>query len=274
MNKKVIAIITIVIILVATAAVGVFFFLQKSNNFNQENNPKKFQESSDADSGNGNANSNACGTSTVSYGGQTYNTVQIGTQCWFKENLNVGTMLASALAMPADPAPTLNNPNTVSKWCYDNSTTNCTNEGGLYTWAEANGLASTCNSTSCTPASPSQGICPTGWHIPTDAEQYTLENYLKTSGQTCDANRVGWDCSDAGTELKAGCSSGFNAPLAGNRDVEGSFDYRSSSTYFWSSSASDASSAWYRLLSSDFATVYRHDGKTKAYGFSVRCLKN
>jgi len=271
MNKKVIAIITIVIILVATAAVGVFFFLQKSNNFSQENNPKKFQESSEADSGNGNANSNACGTSTVSYGGQTYNTVQIGTQCWFKENLNVGTMLASASAMPADPAPTLNNPNTVSKWCYDNSIANCTNEGGLYTWAEANGLAITCNSTSCTPASPSQGICPTGWHIPTDTEQYTLENYLQNT--TCSASRTDWGCSDAGTKLKTGGSSGFNAPLAGNRIMVGSFYYRASGAFFWSSSAFDASHAWGRYLYSGFATVSRFYS-SKASGFSVRCLKN
>jgi len=213
-----------------------------------------------------------CGTSTVSYGGETYGTVQIGTQCWFSKNLNVGTMLVNGSTPPDDTPPTANNPSTVQKWCYDSSSANCTTDGGLYTWAEANGLANSCNSSTCTPTA--QGICPTGWHVPTDTEQYTLENYLKTSGQTCNASRVNaWDCSDAGTKLKSGGSSGFNGLLAGNRSTDGSFGNRATSTLFWSSSAYDASGAWNRYLYSGYATVYRYNDN-KANGFSVRCLKN
>ena len=64
-----------------------------------------------------------CGN-TVNYEDQTYNTVEIGTQCWFAKNLNVGTMLVSGSTNPTDNG-------TIEKWCYNNSTTNCTNEGGL-----------------------------------------------------------------------------------------------------------------------------------------------
>jgi len=216
----------------------------------------------------------SCDPPTVSYGGKNYNTVQIGTQCWFKENLNVGIMLDSAGTMPTNPAPTANTPSTVQKWCYDNSTTNCTNEGGLYTWAEANGLPVSCLTTTCTPTP--QGICPTDWHIPTDAEQYILENYLKTSGQTCDANRVDeWDCSDAGTKLKSGGNSGFNALLAGYRHKSSDFMSKMDAAYFWSSSRypNDDSEARSRILSGERTGVHRL-GCDKEYGKSVRCLKN
>jgi len=197
----------------------------------------------------------ACGTSTVSYGGKTYNTVSIGTQCWFKENLNVGTRVAGSATQTTSCS-------SIQKYCYSNTESICTTDGGLYQWNQA-----MCGST--TPGA--QGICPSGWHIPTDAEQYTLENYLQNT--TCSASRTGWDCSDAGTKLKSGGSSGFNAPLAGTRETDGNFLNRASNTHFWSSSAFDASYAWYRYLFSVYATVGRYDN-SKALGFSVRCLKN
>ena len=92
-----------------------------------------------------------CGTDTVSYGGKNYTTVLIGTQCWFRENLNVGTMLASGATMPDNTAPTLNDPSTVQKWCYNNDSAICNTDGGLHTWAETNALANSCNTTTCTP---------------------------------------------------------------------------------------------------------------------------
>ena len=220
-----------------------------------------------------------CGTDTVSYGGKNYATVQIGTQCWFRENLNVGTMLASAATMPDDTAPTLNNPDTVQKWCYNNDSAICNTDGGLYTWAEANALANSCNTTTCTPSEPNQGICPTGWHIPSDAEQYTLENYLKDSGQTCNAARVNvWDCSSAGSKLSTlvlngNNSSGFTALIAGARSSAGSFAWRGSSEYFWSSWSGSASHTWVRYLNPDYAKVCR-SAIPKTYGVSVRCFKN
>ena len=154
-----------------------------------------------------------CGN-TCSYGGVTYNTVIVDSQCWFTENLNVGTMITN-LEIPDNTAPTLNDPNTVSKWCYNDNPIYCSQEGGLYTWAETNALPNSCNLNPCSVPTPNQGICPIGWHISTDAEFYTLENYLTTPGQTCDPARASWGCSGAGIKLRLGGSSGFDAISAG-----------------------------------------------------------
>jgi uncharacterized protein (TIGR02145 family) len=218
-----------------------------------------------------------CGISTVSYGGQSYNTVQIGTQCWFKENLNAGTMLATGTTMPTDPAPTLNESNTVSKWCYNNDTNICNTDGGLYTWAEANRLVNSCNSTTCTPSFPNQGICPTGWHIPTDAEYKTLEIYLGMTQAQADISGA-WRGTDQGSKLSmltlnGNNSSGFTGLFPGYRFVDGSFTLRASLTSLWTASPSAAGSGWLRYLASDYATVYRN-AFTKMDGFSVRCVKN
>jgi hypothetical protein len=104
---------------------------------------------------------NPCpGTPTVTdYDGNTYNTVQIGNQCWMKENLNT-TRDAGG--------------NNISRYCYSNTNANCENYGGLYTWATLmNGAASSNGNPSGV-----QGICPTGWHVPSDAEWTELTDYL------------------------------------------------------------------------------------------------
>src|SRR5665647_231898 len=97
---------------------------------------------------------NPCpGTPTVTYSGKTYNTVQIGNQCWLKENLDVGTMIDS-LANPG-------NNGIIEKYCYGNNPANCTTYGGLYQWNEAMQYVTTAGA---------KGICPTGWHIPDTSE--------------------------------------------------------------------------------------------------------
>jgi uncharacterized protein (TIGR02145 family) len=197
-----------------------------------------------------------CGTDTVTYGGQTYNTVLIGTQCWFKENLNIGTMVTGAT--------TMTNNSIIEKYCYSNTESNCTTYGGLYQWNEAMQY-------SLDPGV--QGICPVGWHIPTDAEQHQLDLYLTDEGNTCNPDRSdSYDCSPAGTRLKPGGSSGFEGLLAGYRGTGGSFDYLSSYAFFWSSSVS-GSFAWRRFLGSSHTTV-RRSARNQTNGLSVRCLKD
>jgi len=219
-----------------------------------------------------------CGADTVSYGGHDYQTVQIGDQCWFKENLNVGAKLGSASTMPANPAPTINNPSTVQKWCYNNATTLCNNEGGLYTWAEANALSSTCNTTSCTVPSPNQGICPTGWHIPTDQEFMTLEEFLgMCSGTSAGCSgAIGNRGTNQGAQISLYTpngtnSSGFSALLTGYRETSNSYNWRDSITDFWSASESNASESWRRYLYTYRDQITRYDG-SKNYGLSVRCV--
>jgi uncharacterized protein (TIGR02145 family) len=195
-----------------------------------------------------------CGTDTVQDAdGNSYDTVLIGTQCWMASNLNVGTRVNGTTEM-TDNA-------TIEKYCYDDSDANCTTYGGLYQWDEAMGYVTT---------EGAQGICPAGWHIPTDAEQHILDNYLATGA--CDQNRYDWGCDPAGTALKNGGSSGFSALLAGYRYTDGSFGNLGSHTDLWSGSQSGGD-AFRRHLNSGNATVHRY-ASNKQYGFSIRCLSD
>jgi uncharacterized protein (TIGR02145 family) len=181
-------------------------------------------------------------------------------------NMNVGVMLASGATEPADNGIT-------EKWCYDNDPAICATDGGLYNWNEAMQYVTT---------EGAQGICPTGWHLPTDAEYMAMEECLGMCSGTgigppkC-SGATGWRGTDQGSKLSmftlnGNNSSGFSLLLAGYRLTDGSFFIRSSYARIWSSSESGGS-AWHRDLYSGYATVSRN-ANAKAYGFSVRCLKD
>jgi len=195
----------------------------------------------------------SCGDA-VSYGGESYPTVLIGTQCWFAKNLNIGDMVTGVTSQSDNVI--------VEKYCYnDDASHECATYGGLYQWDEAMQYSNT---------EGAQGICPSGWHIPSDAEQNTLDQYLNDT--TCDAERSGaWDCANAGTNLEVGGTSGFNGLLAGYRNTGGGFDYQGAVAYFWSSSI-NGSSAWIRGLVG-YPTVFRYY-HASIHGFSVRCLRD
>ena len=149
------------------------------------------------------------------------------------------------------------------KYCYNNDEANCNTYGALYQWNEAMQYATT---------EGSQGICPTGSHIPTDNDWKILEIQLGMTQEQADL-AYAWRGTDQGTQMKAPSgSSGLNVPLAGSWFTNGSFYGLSSNAYLWSSSES-STSAWRRTLNSGSATVYRYT-YSKAYGFSVRCLGN
>jgi hypothetical protein len=105
-----------------------------------------------------------CGASIVTYESKTYNTVQIGDQCWFRENLNVGTKINST---SSGYQQTDNG--VLEKYCYNNEESNCDTYGGLYEWTEAMQYVTT---------EGTQGICPSGWHIPSKGEWQTLQTYV------------------------------------------------------------------------------------------------
>ena len=192
-----------------------------------------------------------CGTPTITYSGKNYNTVQIGTQCWLQENLDVGTMIQGG----ANPSAN----DIIEKYCFENSTANCTTYGGLYQWKEAMLYGTT---------EKAQGICPTGWHIPTRVEFETLKAKVTNDGNALKA--VG-----QGTENGAGTNtSGFAALLAGQRHyTSGNFDYFGSNTYFWSSTEKDSWNAYGMDLRTSDGNVGMGSG-SKLYGFSIRCLKD
>lgn len=197
-----------------------------------------------------------CGTSTVQDAdGNTYGTTNVNGQCWMTENLRVGKMVTGITEQT--------NNGVKEKYCYGDDPANCLTDGGLYQWDEAMQYSTT---------EGSGGMCPAGWHIPTDAEQFALENYLKNEGTTCDANRNdAWDCDGAGTRMISGTPPGLNFPLGGQRNIDGSFSWRSTYAGIWASSLF-GEKAWYRNPGSR-SSVY-HYAVSKAFGFSVRCIQN
>ncbi|MFA7314526.1 MAG: fibrobacter succinogenes major paralogous domain-containing protein [Candidatus Magasanikbacteria bacterium] len=216
-----------------------------------------------------------CGSlTTVDYSGITYPLVNIGTQCWFAKNLNVGTKLASVSTMPS-------NNSLIEKWCYDNSDAFCTSYGGLYTWAEANQMSTGCNSSNtgaCVNVVNQQGICPSGWHIPTNSEFYTLELYLGMcagSGSGCvySANQWRGTTPGVGTKLKSGGSSGFNALLTGAKLYSSFAWINGGDTYLWFADTGGATDTWDRQINAGQTGTYSA-WVPKTNGLLVRCLKN
>ncbi|MFH1160248.1 MAG: FISUMP domain-containing protein [bacterium] len=196
------------------------------------------------------------GTPTISYGGKTYNTVQIGTQCWFKENLNIGTRINSNVEQT--------NNGIVEKYCYDNLESNCGVYGGLYQWNEMMQYV-------ITPGV--QGICPPGWHIPTDEEWTTLTTYLGgesvAGGKMKETGFNHWQSPNTG----ATNISGFTALPGGYCNIFGTFSYVTTYANYSSSSEYSAQNAYTRYLSHSNSLVGRNnDYKNNA--FEVRCLKD
>lgn len=186
---------------------------------------------------------------SLSYGGQTYKTVKIGTQTWMAENLN----------LKVD-----------SSWCYANSADSCAKYGSLYQWAAAMGLDTSYNNKPWSGTLPWKGICLTGWHVPSDPEWTTLANYLggaTTAGKKLKSTN-GWLYSGNGTDVY-----GFRALPAGFRFYDGSILAVVGEAYFWSSSENDTLGAWARFLDESDAKLLRIGGDNRG-GYSVRCLKD
>jgi len=188
--------------------------------------------------------------------GKTYNTVLIGAQCWMAQNLNIGTKINGSWEQT--------NNQVIEKYCYSDLESNCDIYGGLYKWNEAMQYVTTPGV---------QGICPAGWHLPTDAEWTVLTTFLGgedvAGGKMKETGTNHW----SSPNTLATNSSGFTALPGGYRYDDGDFYDLADYAYFWSSSESSSSDAWDRILSCYDAIVYRF-GNAKAWGFSGRCLKD
>ncbi|MDR0983308.1 MAG: SUMF1/EgtB/PvdO family nonheme iron enzyme [Culturomica sp.] len=227
---------------------------------------------------------NNCGSDfTDSRNGQVYPTVQIGTQCWMATNMNIGERVDGSDYTTHQTAG-------IQKVCYNNDENNCDTYGGLYSWAEAvNGEnVATGEINTATDFNKkcvldlkgndvTQGICPDGWHVPSDAEWQKLERFLGMDSTV--ANSTDWRGSDQASKLKTTTWGGTNS--SGWSGLPGGPYYGFGGTYYdvgssgnwWSSSENSSSDAWRRLLRSTRGTVYRNPF-TKSLGFSVRCLLN
>lgn len=223
------------------------------------------------------------GVTTVTAGGVTYNTVEINGQCWLETNLNHAPSQADYAAYTATDW-TNTSPGDQGYWGYYNtSTTNgsagwgttepAANEGLLYQW---------CGAMDATISERSKGICPDGFHIPSDCEWMYLEHgqgmaISEQNGSNWRSNTTdnqgtpGYKLRSQGTGQTN--ASGFSGLLAGYRSPNGTFFARPSYGGWWSSSAPGATPARARALQTGFRGVTR-GSNTEAVGFSVRCLKD
>ena len=211
------------------------------------------------------------GTPTVEYEGLVYNTIQIFSLCWLKENLNVGTMIPGTQEMTDDGI--------MEKYCYNNEEDNCDIYGGLYQWDEMMQYTTTQGV---------QGICPPGWHIPTDEEWKVLEGCVDSQYGVGDP---GWDYTvwrgyDAGLNMKSTIGwygggngtdlFGFSGLPGGHRYNDGGFNYVGNHGGWWSATEGNDGCAWGRGLDS-YGQGANAVGRYCYYqwlGLSVRCLRD
>ena len=183
------------------------------------------------------------GTFTDTRDSRDYKWVKIGEQMWMAENLKYAAEGSK---------------------CYGNNETNCATYGRLYDWATVMALPSSCNSSSC--SSLMWGICPLGWHIPSDTEWSDLIQYVKLSKLLKATN--GWKSGGNGTD-----SYGFAAIPGGNGNIGGDFDHIGECSFWWSSSERHAYGAYYLDIYYDGEKA-NLDFNDKSYLFSVRCIKD
>ena len=207
------------------------------------------------------------GTMTDSRDKKVYKTIKIGNQVWMAENLNYADSIKT---------PSLKGKN----WCYNNDVEKCAVTGRFYTWAAAidsvklydggNGVDCGYNKTCMLPERV-QGICPSGWHLPTETEWNTL--FTEVGGQSTAGKflntQTGWNGSGNGTD-----AFGFSALPAGYRGRnEGDFSYIGAEAYFWSSTELEGDFA-YRMWLRDDIVIASLACDSKFYGYSVRCLQD
>jgi uncharacterized protein (TIGR02145 family)/uncharacterized repeat protein (TIGR02543 family) len=180
--------------------------------------------------------------------GKMYRTVEIGRQTWMAENLNY-----------AAEGSKCGNETTYQLTEND---ADCATYGRLYDWATAmNDAASSSNNPSGV-----QGVCPTGWHLPSDAEWTELTDYVRDPAGTKLKSTTGW-YENYGTD-----DVEFSA-LPGSYGYSGYFGGGSDAGNWWSSTGVDASHAWYRNILYDGEDVERHN-EEKAFLYSVRCVQD
>ena len=214
-------------------------------------------------------------TSTKDKDGNSYKTVTIGTQTWFAENLktttyNDGTAIPNVTDATAWAALT-----TGAQCDYANTPANTTTYGKLYNWYAVN----------------TGKLCPTGWHVPSDAEWTTLQTYLIANGYNYDgtttgnkiakalASTTGWASDsytgDIGNNPSTNNTSGFSALPGGHRNNGGVFSEVGEYGLLWSSTEFGTHCANFRTLFYNDEVLY-HDSSYggKVIGLSVRCLKD
>lgn len=195
------------------------------------------------------------GEDTVHYFGKSYPTVKIGTQCWLKENLNVGTMINGQQQQTDNSV--------LEKFCYDDLELNCEIYGGLYQWNEVMQYQSNQDV---------QGICPAGWHVPSQFEFIALIEYLGgdtvAGGKMKESGTGNWMPPNVGATNESGFSGlpGGNWSTSNGWWYETPFGMNPYEANFWSRE---------KLIRLYFNSDDVYDGLSLSDpALSVRCMKD
>ena len=202
-----------------------------------------------------------CPTEVNDIDGNTYDIVTIGNQCWFKGNLKVTKYRDSTDIPEVTDNSTWAGLSTGARSSYNNDGSNLATYGYLYNWF----------------AISSKPICPTGWHVPTDAEWTCLETYLVSNlgssagvGSALKKNTgPEWQSFNASDN-----SSGFTALPSGWRDNDGIFRDLTAFSLFWTATEGNSNTAWSRDLVFFINDVTGTNGYLKSNGAAIRCVRD
>jgi uncharacterized protein (TIGR02145 family) len=190
--------------------------------------------------------------------GNVYNVIRIGNQLWMKENLKVIQFKNNSPILLVTDAMTWAGRFTPAYCWYNNDEgTSKPVYGALYNWHTVNtGM-----------------LCPTGWHIPSDAEWTVLTNYLGglsvAGGKLREIGTDHWNM----TITEVTNETGFTALPGGRRNVDGTFDGIRLEGFWWSTTEYDATTAWVRFMINYLPETFR-ESSNKKWGLSVRCVKD
>lgn len=222
-----------------------------------------------------------CGNSftVTDYDGNTYNTVRLGNQCWMKENLR-STHYSDGTAIAYGGTTT----STTEAYYY--APNGSFTYGYLYNWKAV------MRNSSSSQANPSgvQGICPIGWHVPSDAEWSELEDYVSSQDTfLCNNNSTyiakalaattGWTSYSStcavGYNQSSNDATGFGALPVGfyGMYINNGYHNSGASACFWSATGNSSFAAWYRSLDYDDANLNRSSYNI-SIEYSVRCLRD
>jgi len=186
----------------------------------------------------------SCGNSLIDIrDNKTYATIQIGSQCWMASNLNYGSMIPANSSQRDNCIP--------EKYCPNDLTANCGLRTADYQWDEIMNYDESIST---------QGLCPPGWHVPSEADWNILFKNYTNDGF-------------AASPLKYSGFSGFNALLNGALHLNKNWDYPGFATFFWSSTAHGIDKAWAHGMNDPDPSVSAYPG-FRSNAFSVRCIKD
>ncbi len=213
--------------------------------------------------------------------GNNYSGVVIGTQVWMGENLRT-TMYNDGSSIPniTDNIEWGNLTSPSLSWWNNDSSTYATTFGALYNWytvdAGSNG---------------DKNVCPSGWHVSSDAEWSIMYTYLINNGYNYDGttsgNKIGKSLAKSNTwnfSANIGAvgntdypavqnSTNFSAIPGGDRNVSGDFVSSGTDGYHWTTTESSSTNAWYWPLFSNYEGLSRYN-VPKTFGFSIRCVRD